>query len=160
MSRSDPAGFVAIAHRVIWCSMSTVDDRGRPRSRIVHPVWTTGPGGVPVGRVVSRRASPKGAHLAGTPYASCTYRGDDHSVAVAECRAGWEPSPSWDVFRAAGDPLGFDPDAMFDGGIASHDAGVVVLHPWRLRWAEAADLVAGRGQQVWAAAVATGADRG
>lgn len=155
MSQPDPAGFVAIAHRVVWCSLSTVDSRGRPRSRIVHPVWTL-EDGVPVGRIVSRRGSPKAAHLAGTPFASCAYRGEDHAVAVAECRAAWEPAPDWDVFRAPEPPVGFDPDAMFAGGTSSPDAGVVVLHPWRLRWAEAADLVAGRGQHVWAAAVAAG----
>jgi hypothetical protein len=149
MSPPDPAGFVTIAHRVVWCSMSTVDALGRPRSRVVHPVWTWDGRGEPVGRILSRIGSPKAAHLAGTPFASCSYRGEDHAVAVAECHAAWEPSPDWDVFRAQEPPVGFEPDEMFAGGTASPDAGVIVLRPWRLRWAEAADLAAGGGQHVW-----------
>ena len=31
--------FVAIAHRIVWCTVATVDRRGRPRSRILHPYW-------------------------------------------------------------------------------------------------------------------------
>ncbi|WP_226367819.1 pyridoxamine 5'-phosphate oxidase [Pseudonocardia sp. ICBG162] len=147
----DPTGFVTIAHRVVWCAMATVDVRGRPRSRIVHPVWTIGTDGVPVGRIVSRRGSPKAAHLAGTPFASCAYRGEDHTVAVAECEAGWDPQPDWDLFRVPPYPVGFEPDAMFAGGTGSPDAGVVVLRPWRLRWAEGGDLAAGHAQQVWRA---------
>ena len=70
---ADPADFVEIAHRIVWCTLATVDGRGRPRSRLVHPVWTIEPGGELVGRVASRRGSPKSAHLAGTPFASCSY---------------------------------------------------------------------------------------
>ena len=31
--------FIAIAHRMVWCSLATVDRRGRPRARLVHPIW-------------------------------------------------------------------------------------------------------------------------
>ena len=31
--------FIERAHRMVWCNMATVDPDGRPRTRIVHPVW-------------------------------------------------------------------------------------------------------------------------
>lgn len=31
--------FVAMAHRIVWCTVTTVDRRDRPRSRILHPFW-------------------------------------------------------------------------------------------------------------------------
>ena len=31
--------FVEMAHRIVWCSVATVDHQGRPRSRILHPLW-------------------------------------------------------------------------------------------------------------------------
>jgi hypothetical protein len=152
---ADPAGFVEIAHRVVWCTLATVDDRGRPRSRLVHPVWKIEPGGELVGRVASRRGSPKSAHLAGAPFASCSYWDPAHDVAVAECRAAWDEKPerSWHVFSDPPAPVGFDPAAMFAGGLGSPDAGVIVLRPWRLRWGRAADLAAGRPHSVWTARV-------
>jgi hypothetical protein len=155
---SDLAGFVEIAHRVVWCTLATVDGRGRPRSRLVHPVWRIGSDGELVGRVSSRRTSPKSAHLAANPYASCSYWDPAHDVAVAECHAAWDPEPeeSWPVFREPAPPVGFDPEAMFAGGLSSPDAGIVVLRPWRVRWGRAADLAAGQRQAVWVAAERVG----
>ena len=31
--------FVAMAHRIVWANVATVDADGRPRSRILHPLW-------------------------------------------------------------------------------------------------------------------------
>ena len=31
--------FVAIAHRIVWCTVATVAVDGRPRTRILHPIW-------------------------------------------------------------------------------------------------------------------------
>ena len=33
------ANFIERAHRMVWCDMATVGPNGRPRTRIVHPVW-------------------------------------------------------------------------------------------------------------------------
>jgi hypothetical protein len=150
----DLTGFVEIAHRVVWCTFATVDARGRPRSRLVHPVWTFEPNGELVGRVASRRTSPKSAHLETTPYASCSYWDPVHDVAVADCHASWdvEPERSWSVFSEPPPPVGFDPTVMFAGGLDSPDAGIVVLRPWRVRWGRAADLALGTPHSIWTAA--------
>jgi len=31
--------FIERAHRMVWCDMATVGPDGRPRTRVVHPVW-------------------------------------------------------------------------------------------------------------------------
>ena len=31
--------FVEAAHTLVYCSVSTVDRAGRPRSRVMHPIW-------------------------------------------------------------------------------------------------------------------------
>lgn len=150
----DLTGFVEIAHRVVWCTLATVDRRGRPRSRLVHPVWTLDGSGELTGYVCSRRTSPKSAHLEAHPYASCSYWDPAHDVAVADCHAGWDPEPArhWDVFRRPGPAAGFDPEPMFEGGLSSPEAGIIVLRPWRLRWGRAADLAGGKPQTVWTGA--------
>lgn len=146
----DPSAFVEIAHRIVWCTMATVDGRGRPQSRVVHPVWTHAPDGL-VGYATSRRTSPKAAHLAAVPYASFSYWDPAQDVAVAECHVEWDPRPElrWPVFGEHPAPLGFDPATVFAGGLDSPDAGVLVLRPWRLRWRRVADLAAGRPIDVW-----------
>jgi hypothetical protein len=80
--------FLAIAHRVVWCTMATVDRRNRPRSRIVHPVWEISEGTLH-GLVGTRPTPLKRAHLAHAPHVSCTYWDPAHDVAVAECAARW-----------------------------------------------------------------------
>lgn len=32
--------FVEMAHRIVWASGATVDDRGRTWTRVLHPLWT------------------------------------------------------------------------------------------------------------------------
>jgi hypothetical protein len=145
--------FVAIAHRVVWCTLATVDRRGRPRSRLVHPIWEPADGGL-VGWVASRPTPLRRAHLAATPYVSCSYWDPVHDVAVAECRAAWVTDPdvrahAWDCFRAAAPPLGHDPATIWPAGLADPHAGVLRLDPWRLRAAGAATLAAGGAANSW-----------
>ena len=142
---SDVAAFIAIAHRIVWANLATVDARGRPRSRVVHPVWEPTEDGL-IGRVCTRATPTKRAHLTHSPFVSVAYWHPEHDVAVAECAAEWDPQPdrSWPVFRAHPAPVGFDPDTVFAGGTAHPEAAVLILRPWRLRWAFAADLAAGR----------------
>jgi hypothetical protein len=64
---SVPADAVAVAHEVVWAVMTTVDSRGRPRSRVVHPAWELVDDRV-VGWVTSRPSPVKVAHLAANPH--------------------------------------------------------------------------------------------
>ena len=129
--------FVATAHRIVWCTVASVDRRGRPRSRILHPYWERAEDGL-VGWITTRPTPLKRAHLAHSPYLSCSYWDATHDAAVAECAAGWVEdvatrARAWDLFRAAPEPLGHDPSTIWPDGPADPDAGVLRLRPWRLR---------------------------
>jgi hypothetical protein len=151
---ADLRDFLDLAHRIVWCTLATVDAGGRPRSRVVHPVWELTPDGLR-GRVCTRATPTKRAHIAASAYVSCSYWDPEHDVAVAECAARWDPEPerSWPVFSAHPAPVGFDPAQMFAGGTADPEAAVLLLTPWRLRWGRAADLAQGVAHRVWRARV-------
>ena len=139
--------FVAVAHRIVWCTVATVDRRGRPRSRILHPYWEHTDDGL-VGWITTRPTPLKRAHLAHSPYVSCSYWDATQDAVVAECRACWLDDLAakervWERFRAAPEPLGHDPATIWPAGPSDPDAGVLELEPWRLRVASL-DTLTGR----------------
>ena len=128
--------FVRIAHRIVWCTLATVDRRGRPRSRVVHPYWERDEGGV-TGWMFTRSTSPKIAHLTHRSYVSCSYWDPAHEVAVAECDSEIADDEAtrrkvWHLFATAEEPLGFDPRIL--GSQDHHDKEITVIRmtPWRL----------------------------
>ena len=54
--------FVERAHRMVWRHMATVGPDGRPRTRIVHPVWEGA-----AAHVTSLRVGPKADASIATP---------------------------------------------------------------------------------------------
>jgi hypothetical protein len=133
----DPlAAFTAVAHRIVWANLATVDRRGRPRSRLVHPVWER-EGSALTGLVGSRPTPLRRAHLRQSPYVSLAYWDPAHETAVAECAARWLPASehasAWARLRSAPEPAGYDPAIAWPGGPESDDFAVLVLEPWRLR---------------------------
>jgi hypothetical protein len=80
--------FVAVAHRIVWCTVATVDRLGRPRSRVLHPYWEQTEEGL-TGWITTRPTPLKRAHLEHSPYLSCSYWDATQDAVVAECCAGW-----------------------------------------------------------------------
>ena len=78
--------FLEMAHRIVWCSAATVDIQGRPRSRILHPLWQWD-GQQLVGWVATSPTPIKRAHLETHPYMSMNYWSPSHDTCVADCRA-------------------------------------------------------------------------
>jgi hypothetical protein len=147
--------FIGVAHRVVWCTVASVDRRGRPRSRILHPYWERS-GDALVGWITTRPTPLKVAHLAHSPYLSCSYWDATHDAAVAECAAEWVDdvamrAHAWELFRAAPEPLGHDPYSIWPAGPGSPGAGVLRLTPWRMRVAGMETLLGRAPVQVWAA---------
>jgi len=147
--------FVEVAHRIVWCTMATVDPLGRPRSRVVHPVWERDESGI-TGWVVSRRTPLRQTHLRHSGYVSCSYWDPQHDVAVAECAADWLTDPAerarvWEFLASPPPPLGWDPISIFPGGPQDEAAGIIRLTPWRLSSRLAPDFAAGRAPTVWRA---------
>lgn len=130
--------FVEMAHRIVWASAATVDTRGRPRSRVLHPIWQWD-GASLVGWIATGPTPTKRAHLEASPYISLNYWAPSHDTCVAECRATWAFDREtrrevWDRFRNAPAPVGYDP-AIIPGwdGPTSETFAALRLDPWRLR---------------------------
>jgi hypothetical protein len=149
--------FVSIAHEIVWCTAASVDEEGRPRSRVLHPMWEWD-GQSLVGWIATSPLSPKSRHLARTPALSCTYWTSSHDTCTAECRTAWEDDAGrerlWERFRSTPPPLGYDP-AIIPGWTSPSDEsfGALRLEPWRLYVMPGSLLLRGEGRRlVWEAA--------
>jgi len=140
---------IAIAHRVVWGVMTTVDAKGRPRNRVVHPVWTFANGSLE-GWVTTRKTPLKTRHLAHNPHVSVAYVGANTDFAYFDCVAAWADAPAerehaWDAFLAAPEPVRYDPASIWPGGPSSPDFAALRLRPYRVQAASAEAI--GRGER-------------
>jgi len=130
--------FVEMAHRIVWCTVATVDSKGRPRSRILHPIWQW-EGDQLIGWIGTGPTPTKRAHLEAHPYMSLTYWTPTHDTCVAECRATWAFDDEtrtmvWNLFKHAPAPVGYDPAIVpVWSGPTAPTFAAVRLEPWRLR---------------------------
>ena len=152
----DVASFAEIAdefskryHRIVWCTVATVDAKGRPRTRILHPIWegTTG-------YIATGRTSFKAKHLAKNPYVSLSYWDQQQEQIYADCLAEWDDSMEtkrkvWEMFKNAPPNLGYDPAMIWAGGPEDPGFGILKLTPWRVELYGLADLGTGTRSKVW-----------
>ena len=144
--------FVAMAHQIVWCTVATVDKHGRPRSRILHPIWQWD-GRQLVGWIATSPTPVKRAHLQASPYASLNYWSPSHDTCVAECRAALvfddeTRTMVWNLFRHGPEPVGYDPAIVPAWTSPTADAFAAMrLDPWRLRVFPGTVLL-GQGGQV------------
>jgi hypothetical protein len=130
--------FVEMAHRIVWCSVATVDGRGRPRTRILHPIWQWD-GERLVGWIATSPTPVKRAHLEAQPNVSLSYWAPTHDTCSAECRASWAFDDEtrtmvWELFRSGPPPVGYDPGIVPGWGSPTSEAFAALrLEPWRLR---------------------------
>lgn len=130
--------FVEMAHRIVWASAASVDAQGRPRSRVLHPIWQWD-GAKLIGWVGTSPTPTKRAHLQASPYLSLNYWATNHDTCVAECRASWAFDDEtrtmlWDLFATTPEPLGYNPAIIPAWTGPTCDAFAALrLEPWRLR---------------------------
>ena len=130
--------FIEMAHRIVWATVATVDAHGRPRSRILHPIWQWD-GARLVGWVGTSPSAAKRAHLAASPYASVSYWSPTHDTCVAECRAALLYDDEtrimvWNLLRDGPEPVGYDPAIVPSWpGPTAEPFAALRLEPWRLR---------------------------
>jgi general stress protein 26 len=129
------AEFLERVFRIVWCNVATVDTKGRPRSRILHPYWEATPD--PTGWILTRRQSFKKQQLSRNPFVSCAYVADIGKPLYVECKAGWVEDPSeiariWELFLTAPPPMGYDPGSIF-GAVDDPGLGLLRLDPWRIQ---------------------------
>jgi general stress protein 26 len=137
--------FIERAHRMVWCDMATVGSGGRPRTRIVHPVWENG-----IAWMTSLRVGPKAEDIDRNPYVSLAYVSDPVKPAYAECVASWvedrdERIAIWARIAVIPEPLGYNAQTMF-GSYDVPNLTMLRLEPWRIRLTVAGDVSA---RMIW-----------
>jgi general stress protein 26 len=137
--------------RIVWCTVTTVDTRGRPFSRILHPVWEGATGWIATGR-----KTLKAKHLAGNPMVALSYWDAQHDTVIAQCRAEWCDDAAtkrriWDLLASTPPPVGYDPSLFFKEGKDSPEYGVLKLTPTRVELWAGQDMMMGSPPTVWRA---------
>lgn len=144
--------FVEMAHQIVWASAATVDTKGRPRSRILHPIWQWD-GESLVGWIATGPTPLKRAHLNANPYISLNYWAPSQDTCVAECKATWAFDDEtrtmvWNLFLNAPEPVGYDPKIIPQWTSPTCEAFAALrLEPWRLR-VFPGSILYGQGGQV------------
>ncbi|MGE3073123.1 MAG: pyridoxamine 5'-phosphate oxidase family protein [Dehalococcoidia bacterium] len=141
--------FSRITNRIVWCTVTTVDAKGRPRARILHPVWDGTTGWIATGR-----QSFKAKHLERNPYVSLSYWDQEHEQVYAECKATWADSQEtknevWDLVKNAPPPVGYDPGLFWQQGPTDPNFGALRLDPWRIEVYGLRDMMQGKPSRVW-----------
>jgi hypothetical protein len=130
--------FIEMAHRIVWCGVATVDSKGRPRTRILHPIWQWD-GTQLVGWIATSPTPTKRGHLKASPYASVNYWTATHDTCVAECRVELKLDVEtrkmvWDLFVNGPAPVGYNPAIVPSWTSPDADAFAALrLDPWRVR---------------------------
>ena len=151
LERIVPA-FVEMAHSIVWATVATVDPDGRPRTRILHPIWQWD-GSTLTGWIATVPTKLKHEHLAAHPEVSITYWTTSHDTCSAECLAQWYLDDDtcttvWEMFKNAPPPVGYDPAIIpqWQGGPTSADFAALRLTPRRLRVMPGSVLMTGGGE--------------
>lgn len=123
--------FTQRVEEMVWCSAATVDTSGRPRSRVLHPVWDGHDGWI-----MTYRDSVKARHLAQKPNMSLGYIKNPMKPVYVDCTVEWvedmaEKQGVWDYFKSMPEPYGYDPELIF-GSIEGERVGILKLIPWRI----------------------------
>ena len=135
--------------RIVWCSVATVDRQGRPRTRILHPIWEGATGWIATGR-----HSLKEKHLAASPYMSLSYWDQEHEQIYVDCAAEWQDDPSekqriWELYKDTPPPLAYDPQIIWQAGPSDPGYGLLRLRPWRIELFALKDMITGTPPRVW-----------
>ena len=143
--------FQARVARIAWCSVATVDRQGRPRQRMLHPIYEGA-----IGYIATRRHSFKEKHLAANPNISLSYWDPQHQQVYYDATAEWlddmaEKRRIWELYKSTPPPLGYDPAMIWKDGVEDPTFGVLKLTPWRIELSALADMVTQAPPQVWRA---------
>ncbi len=138
--------FLRRIRQMVWCNAASIDTQGRPRSRILHPIWED-----TVGWIATRRNSLKTKHLEQNPYLSLAYIADVAKPVYVDCRAEWDDTMAakehvWNLYLTTLPPLDYDSAPIF-GSVEDQNFGILKLTSWRI---EIANFPGNR--QIWHAA--------
>ncbi|WP_336083792.1 pyridoxamine 5'-phosphate oxidase family protein [Nocardia sp. SSK8] len=143
----------AIVGAINYATMTTVDAKGRPRARVLIPVWETGTE-EPTGWLATYRTPVKEAHIAGNPHVTFSYWSPAQNTVAFDTVAAWTEDPDerahvWELYRHGSPPgAGYNP-AGFWRGPDDPQFQVLRLTPWRVQVLRGRDLVNGVPARIW-----------
>ncbi len=151
LDRVAPA-FIDMAHAIVWASAATVDSDGKPRTRILHPIWEWD-GTDLFGWVATAPTRLKREHLTVHPYMAVSYWTTTQDTCAADCLVEWYTDDEtctdvWQKFATAPEPVGYDPAvvAPWKAGPTAESFAVLRLAPYRLRVMPGRVMTGGSGE--------------
>ncbi|GLZ12624.1 pyridoxamine 5'-phosphate oxidase [Actinomadura sp. NBRC 104425] len=129
---------------IVYATMTTVDAKGRPRARVLIPVWEV-VDGRPLGWLATFRTPVKAAHLANNPHTTFSYWSPRQNAVYVDTVAEWVEDMDvkrrvWDLYRKGSPPgAGYD-CGNFWRGPADPQFHVLRLEPWRVQVVRGTDL--------------------
>jgi general stress protein 26 len=129
--------FLRITTDIVYCTVSTVDPAGRPRSRVMHPIFEV-VDGQPRGWAVTDRTPLKDRHLAANPYVACFYWSPAQDTVAIDCTADWVEDEEalrqvWALFAAPEPPGWGDLSGYGEAGTHHPRFHVLRLRPYRIQ---------------------------
>lgn len=134
------ADFLRITAATVFCVVTTVDHQGRPRARMLHPIFVVRDGR-PLGWALTGRTPLKTRHLAANPHVCCAYWSPSQDTVFLDCVATWvedeaEKQEVWELFLTTPLPLGWGPEGMAGYGADRWRHPLYAplrLEPWRVQ---------------------------
>jgi hypothetical protein len=129
------AEFTDIVSAIIYATMTTVDLRGRPRARILVPIWQT-VDDLPVGWLATFKTPVKRSHLAGNPHATFSYWSPRQDFAAADSVTRWVEDAEtkrevWELYRTGSPPgVGYDHRDLLAGRPGESEVPCVAHRPF------------------------------
>ncbi|MEU8134321.1 pyridoxamine 5'-phosphate oxidase family protein [Streptodolium elevatio] len=148
--------FLRTVAEIKYATMTTVDGLGRPRARVLLPIWEV-VDGRPVGWLASFPTRVKKAHLAANPHSTLSYWAPSQNTASADAVTAWVEDPEtkhavWELYRK-GSPrgVGYDPRAYWPQGPDDPGYHLLRFDPFRVQVMSGRDLATGRPARIWVA---------
>ncbi|WP_336205393.1 pyridoxamine 5'-phosphate oxidase family protein [Nonomuraea sp. LPB2021202275-12-8] len=136
--------FNAYVGDIVYATMTTVDAKGRPRARVLIPIWEV-VDGRPLGWLATYRTPVKAAHLANNPHTTFSYWSPRQNAVSVDTVAGWVEDEEvkrrvWDLYRAGSPPgAGYDLGNFWKSP-DDPELHVLRLAPWRVQVIRGTDL--------------------
>jgi NAD(P)-dependent dehydrogenase (short-subunit alcohol dehydrogenase family)/general stress protein 26 len=130
---------------IVYATMITVDKLGRPRARVLLPIWQV-VDGEPIGWLAAYRTPVKTAHLANNPHATFSYWSDRQNVVHVDTVSTWVDDTdvkhkAWELYRKGSPPgVGYDPIRYWRKGMDDPEFAVLRMVPWRVQVVRGTDL--------------------
>jgi general stress protein 26 len=139
--------FLRITTEILYCTVTTVDPKGRPRSRVMHPIFQV-VDGRPLGWAVTDRTPLKDRHITANPYVACCYWSPTQNTVAIDCTAEWVDDEDvlrqvWDIFAAPEPPGWGDLSGYGEAGIHDPRFHVLRLQPYRVQILRAEQFAVG-----------------